>query len=144
MSDGWPYEPSQMADGYDPPSASLNPPPSQPAPGPVLLTVRAYVAELGPLTGVRAPLAALAVWNAQALEDCRPDAPEAAKARLAQELRATLQALTTARTDDHDRLDQFMDEMGTPAGLPAPVGDTPDHEQADAGPEGRQDSEGAR
>lgn len=111
----------------------------------VLAAVRADLAALGDLTGgARGSLAALALYLAEVIDTRGADAPPAASARLAQELRATLQALTEKRDSDPDRLNQFFGEMGAPADLPPEVGDTPDPGPADPGPEGRGDREGAR
>lgn len=84
--------------------------------------------------GARASLAAMALWLAEVIDKRGGEAGPTTSARLAQELRATLVALTTEKSDDVNAVQQFLDMVSTP------VRDTADTGAADAGPEGGGDS----
>lgn len=74
--------------------------------------------------GARKSLAALALWLAEVIDKRGGEAGPTTTARLAQELRATLQALTVERDHDGDSLAALIAAMSTP------VGHTPDAEPA--------------
>jgi hypothetical protein len=87
--------------------------------------------------GARASLAALAAWLAEVIDKRGADAGPTTSARLAQELRATLVALTTERTNDPDQLAGLLARLSTAVGNAADAG------PGDAGSAGGGDRGGA-
>jgi hypothetical protein len=86
--------------------------------------------------GARASLAAMALWLAEVIDKRGGEAGPTTSARLAQELRATLVALTTEKSDDVNAVQRFLDMVSTP------VRDAADPGAPNAGPEGGGDSAG--
>jgi hypothetical protein len=80
--------------------------------------------------GARASLAAMALWLSEVIDKRGGDAGPTTSARLAQELRATLVALTTEKNDDGDAFQRLLDVVSTP------VRDTADAGSSDVGSEG--------
>lgn len=160
-SDGWPYEqghgtslnpiwrpivpvteastqPATPPDITDPPPTVLVDDITDPPTPTVLDAVRTDLAALGDLTGgARRSFAAVAVGLAESFDVARAGgAPPSVIAKLAQELRATLQALTAAGTNDHNRLTGFLDEMGAATVVPPTLGNPTNPQPADPRPPG--------
>ena len=85
--------------------------------GPLLAAVRSDLGHIDKSGGAKASLAALALWLAEVIDRRGSEGGASTAARLGQELRATLQALTAERTGgDPATLQQVLAGLSTPAG----------------------------